>query len=447
VENYTGELRASTTRHPAYVTLKTAVDARGAFLAHEAKVVYNGGAYAGGKPGAMLTPGNGFVCVPYQIPNAKIDITVVYTNSQPTAHVRAPCAPQLFFAWEQHIELIAKSFGIDSLEFRLRNCVKPGDTFPSNEKIKSANAELVLQRLKRELGPLAPGHGRGIGLVVWHLGSGKTAVKMRLSADGSVDVMVGVPDQGAGAYTVVRRVAAATLGIAPEAVSVRRGSTSVAPHDPGAGASRVTHIVGGATEVAARLLLEKIAEKMGRHATIAESARIVCADGPLDVVGSYDGTHAPDHAADFTFTVLGVDVDVDRETGAFRIAQALLVTDVGQIINPVAHQGQIDGGFVYGLGNAVMEEMPLDESGKVTTLSLGEYKLPTMKDIPPFRTVLVEVAAGDGPYGAKSAGELGNTAVPAAIGNAIADATGVRLHEYPITAERIFHALAASAHD
>ena len=94
-----------------------------------------------------------------------------------------------------------------------------------------------------------------------------------------------------------------------------------------------------------------------------------------------------------------------------------------------------------------MEEMPLDESGKVTTLSLGEYKLPTMKDIPPFRTVLVEVAAGDGPYGAKSAGELGNTAVPAAIGNAIADATGIRLHEYPITAERIFHALVASEHE
>ena len=156
------------------------------------------------------------------------------------------------------------------------------------------------------------------------------------------------------------------------------------------------------------------------------------------VSGTYDGTHGADHAADFNFVGLCVDVDADQETGAFKIADVVLVADVGRIINPIGHQGQIDGGLIYGLGNAVMEEMPLDESGKVTTLSLGEYKLPTMMDIPPFRTVLVTAGMGEGPYGAKAAGELGNIGVPAAIANAVASALGVRLAEFPVTSERIY---------
>lgn len=123
-----------------------------------------------------------------------------------------------------------------------------------------------------------------------------------------------------------------------------------------------------------------------------------------------------------------------------HITDVLFVTDVGQIISPVGHQGQIDGGFVYGLGGALMEELPVDESGKITTLSLGEYKLPTMRDLPPFRTVLVP-ASGLGPYGAKMAGELSNSGVAPALANAIYNAVGVRLQTFPLTSERIYHAL------
>jgi CO/xanthine dehydrogenase Mo-binding subunit len=445
VDSYTDELQGGTTRHRAYITLKTAVDTDGTFLAHHSTVIYDGGAYGAGKPGGTVTPGAGYTTVPYQVPNVKVDVTVVYTNTVPTAHVRSPGAPQLYFCWEQHADLMAEALGIDPLEFRLRNCVKQGDAFPTNEKIKDANAVMVLERLKQELKPLvpAPGRGRGYGLVVWHLGAGKTAVQMRLNADGSVVVFTGVPDQGAGAFTVVRRVAAAALGIAPDKVDVQRLPTDTALEDPGAGASRVTHIVGGATAVAAQKLIEKVAETAGTGGSLAERAAKACANGPLEVVGAYDGNHDASHPADFSFVVCAVDVDVDRETGAFRIADALLIADVGQIINPIGHQGQIDGGFIYGLGNAIMEEMPLDESGKVTTLSLGEYKLPTIADIPPFRTVLVQAAAGEGPFGAKAAGELGNTAIPAAVANAVARAVGVRLMEYPVTSERIFSALQA----
>jgi len=131
---------------------------------------------------------------------------------------------------------------------------------------------------------------------------------------------------------------------------------------------------------------------------------------------------------------------VDRETGAFTIHDAVLVTDVGVIVNPIGHQGQIDGGFVFGLGGALMEELVLDESGKVTTLSLGDYKLPTMRDVPPLRTVLIPAPAG-GPFGVKMAGELSTPPVAPAIINAICDAAGVRVTRFPITAERVFEAL------
>jgi CO/xanthine dehydrogenase Mo-binding subunit len=131
---------------------------------------------------------------------------------------------------------------------------------------------------------------------------------------------------------------------------------------------------------------------------------------------------------------------VDPATGRVRIDNAIAVCDVGTIINPVAHQGQLDGRFIYGLGQAVTEELVIEE-GRVTNQSLGEYKLPTQMDAPPFRSVLIPTEIGPGPFGAKAAGELTNTAVAGAVANAVYDAVGVRLTEMPITAERVYAAL------
>jgi CO/xanthine dehydrogenase Mo-binding subunit len=117
--------------------------------------------------------------------------------------------------------------------------------------------------------------------------------------------------------------------------------------------------------------------------------------------------------------------------------------DAAQIVNPVAHQGQIDGGFVMGLGAALMEDVTVNEDGKVTTPSLGEYKLPTMRDVPPLRTILLPAPPGDGPFGTRMIGELSNVGVPAAVVNAIDDAVGVRLAHFPVRAEDVFAALAA----
>ncbi len=175
-------------------------------------------------------------------------------------------------------------------------------------------------------------------------------------------------------------------------------------------------------------------------ADFAESARLLCAAGPYEVTGDYTDPKG-DNGTDVSFAACLIDVDVDRATGALRVRDALAVLDVGTIINPIAHQGQIDGGFVFGLGGALSEELLTDESGRITTLSLAEYKLPSMRDIPPLRTVLVRAPVGDGPYGAKMIGELINVAVGPAIADAVANATGARLQQLPITNERVYEAL------
>jgi carbon-monoxide dehydrogenase large subunit len=463
VMTYTEELTIAATRHRAYITLKTAVDRDGRMLAHSSDVVYDGGAYAGTKPGPNLMAGTGYATVPYNVPNVRVDTKSVYTNCVPGAHVRSPIDVQLFFAWEQHVEMIAEALAIDPIELRMLNVIREGQTAVSDEAVHHPKGYEVLETVRRESGygsPLPPGRGLGIALFCRHTGGGKTSLRMTLSADGFIDVLTGVPDQGAGMHTVVQRVAAAALSVAVERIRVRRGNTSEANADPGAGASRVTHIVGGASQVAGeklRALLEErsglvldddafVDPASGRREAFGTVAARLCAEGPIDVTGAFDGSHEdPAHPADFTFSAFAIEVDVDVETGAVKIHRALLVTDVGQIINPVGHQGQVEGGFVFGLGTALMEELPLDESGKVTTLSLGEYKLPTIMDIPPFRTVLVEAAPGAGPYGAKMAGELSTSGVAPAIVNAVYNAVGVRLSEFPVTSERVYDALLARA--
>jgi CO/xanthine dehydrogenase Mo-binding subunit len=462
VYTYVEELQASSTRHKAYLTLKTAVDKNGKFLAHASDVIYDGGAYAAGKPTPDLLPGAGYATVGYQIPNVRLNITCVYTNTIVGAHVRSPADVQVYFAWEQHVDMIAADLGIDPLELRMLNVVREGESAVTGESIHEPQGFAVLEALKRDLDahPAKDGGAWGIALVCRHTGGGKTAADATLHPDGHIEIVVGVPDQGSGAHTVAQRVFAAAFGVEVDRVSVRQGSTLEAKKDPGSGGSRVTYIVGNAARVAAEALLAEIKRRTGlvlddgRFVDAATSRSVSYADGvtaatagaPIHVVGEFDGTqHDAAHPADYSFSAFGFDVEVDRETGAYDVRDSVLVTDVGRIINPVAHQGQIDGGFIYGIGSATMEEMPIDESGKLTSLSLGDYKIPSMKDIPPMRTILVETRSAGGPYGSKMAGEMTNSGVAPAIVNAVANCAGVRLAEFPVTAERIYAALARSA--
>jgi CO/xanthine dehydrogenase Mo-binding subunit len=164
---------------------------------------------------------------------------------------------------------------------------------------------------------------------------------------------------------------------------------------------------------------------------------VTAAGGPITV--SID-LEVPRNASSTSYTAQVAEVEVDRETGQVKLHRFVSAHDVGTIINPIAHQGQIDGGALMAIGSSLMEEL-ISDHGKITTTNLGEYKIPNIADIPKFQTVLVQSNAGPGPYAAKGIGEHANVSPPAAIANAVHDACGVRLFDIPVTAEKVFNAI------
>ncbi|MBI4493563.1 MAG: xanthine dehydrogenase family protein molybdopterin-binding subunit [Chloroflexi bacterium] len=470
--SYADELLSANPRHSARFYLRTGVARVGRIVAHQTRAYFNGGAYGGAKPAhGLLLPGWDALEV-YNIPNTRLETFVVYTNTVPSGNMRAPGAAQLALAGEGHVEHIARSLGMDPLEFRLLNALREGDTSPAGHPVRNPRAVAVLEALRRETNwgqrALPPNHGRGIALRSRHVGQGKTEIAFHLLPDGRIEALYGTPDQGSGSATLVRRIASAVLSVPLERVVVRYGTTAEAPWDAGAGASRVTHVVGRAALAATTRLKEKLlelaAEVMGwpagqvrleqDHFLTGDGAQEkvpfevvaqrILRSGPVEAGAAYDSSgHSPDEPGDFNFHAYMVEVEVDPETGQVRPIEAVVAVDVGAIINPIAHQGQIDGSFVYGLGNALMEELVV-EDGKVITISLADYKLPSQEDVVPLRTVLVPTEIGPGPFGAKAAGESVNAGVSPAIANAIYDAVGARVKTLPLTAERVLQAIRAA---
>jgi CO/xanthine dehydrogenase Mo-binding subunit len=264
---------------------------------------------------------------------------------------------------------------------------------------------------------------------VRHVGRGRTSVVLTVPGDGTVEVLTGAPDQGGGAHTMIQRVVAAELGIDPERVRVKRGTTAETPHDPGVGGSRVTPVAGNASIDGARKLRAALA---ARSAEIDTALR---AGAGLSVTGVAEQTEERYGICAYVATV-----SVDRDTGRVRVLDVALAADVGTVINPVAHRGQLEGAFVFGLGQTLMEELRIEE-GRVVTTNLDTYKIPTMPDVPPLRITALTDDPGPGPFGAKSVGELGNAAIGPAIANAIRDAVGVRLMKAPISAEDVHRAM------
>ena len=432
VTRYADDLQATNTRHAATITLRTGVDSEGRIVAHTSRVVFDGGAYAAGKPVITLMPGDAMLTLAgYRVPAARVEATTVYTNQVPAGHARAPGQPQNAFAAESHVDLIARDLGIDPLEFRERNIVRPGVIDVTGQPWHGTDGPALLARLRAasRFGRIegwhhvhGRGHGEGIALGVRHVGRGRAAMSLRTLPGGRVELRTGVSDQGGGAHTLFQRIVAAELGIPLERVTVVRGLTDAVPNDPGVGGSRVTPVQGSAALDAARKLKAKLSD-LGRSLDDA---------GEIEVTGT-----AAQETHEASMYAYVVRLGVDKDTGSTKIQQVTLVADVGTVINPVALRGQLEGGFIFGLGQAAMEELRV-EDGRVVTANLGDYKLPTIADVPPLRIELVTDHSGPGPFGAKSAGELANPAVGAAVANAIQDACGARVMSLPVTAEKIW---------
>jgi CO/xanthine dehydrogenase Mo-binding subunit len=464
VMTYTEELTAGNPRHPSVIRLKTGVKRDGTLVARDALAVWNSGAYGAHKPIPTVHILGGLeACGSYRIPHLRMDSRCVYTNQIPAGFMRSPGRPQMAFAVESQMDIIAHELGLDPVEVRLRNLLQEGDLHGRGHRYYRLKGVETLRAAVEagEIGKPKPGPyiGRGLAFGDRPIGAGPTGVLLRLHPEGRVEVCYGLPDQGVGMGTMLRQVVAEALALPVEQVSAATADTDRAPFDIGAGASRHTYIAGGAAlraaeDLAARLaataaaLLGAAPEAVRREADryVADGRTVplaaVCeqaarvAGGVLEVRADVN-LPDPDQTC---FLAQVAEVEVDPETGQVRLRRLVTVHDVGTVINPLNHQGQIEGGVLQGVGQALIEELVV-EQGRVLTPNLGEYKLPTIADIPPLTTVLVEGGGGPGPYGAKAIGEASLIPTPAAIANAIYDACGVRLFSLPLTAEKVWRAL------
>jgi CO/xanthine dehydrogenase Mo-binding subunit len=468
VMNYAEELMAGNPRHPSVVRVKTGVKRDGSLVAREAEVIFNGGAYAAFKPGEIPNLGGATHATGvYRIPNYAIRSYGVYTNSVPCGYYRAPGQPQVVFAVESHMDLIAEELGMDPLELRLKNLLKNGDVLPGGRSVDQVRVRETLEAAAKvaSWGRQGSGKkiGRGISVSFRHVGAGgEASAEISASPKGKVVVRSAVPDTGTGTHTLLRQIAAEVLTLPPGDVEIVIGDTDTFEVDAAPGGSKITNMVGqallGAAEelretmktIAAPILgcsvdgvkLEKghFSAKGRRKKVIsfAELARRASkADYALRVRKTYQVKVRSPVAA---FVAQVAEVEVDEETGILNVRRIVTAHDVGTIVNPLTHQGQIEGGVVQGLGYATMEEV-IAENGKVVTLNLGDYRIPCVKDIPELKTVLVEDSSGPGPFAAKHIGENGIVPTAAAIANALHDAVGVRIFDLPLAAEKIYFAL------
>jgi CO/xanthine dehydrogenase Mo-binding subunit len=457
VMTYGEELIAGNPRHPSTIRIKSGVKKDGTLWAREVSVVFNSGAYAGFKPNATINlPGARHAAGAYRIPNSAIDAFSIYTNLIPSGHMRGPGDPQIYFAVESHTDYIARKIGMDPWEFRRKNVLRIGDMLTGGHRIDSDMGITVVDRMRpKRASRSKPFSGRGIALCIGNIGPGECNLEVGLGRQGKIFILTTVTDTGTGAHTILRQIVAEILGIAADEVIVISGDTDTFATDIALGGSRVTFLAGTAATIAATKLREKMITEAARRWEVPEAAvrigrgmlsapgkklsfaALAAETGEMKEFGRR--THS-ERDGTLSFFGQAADVQIDPDTGKIVHLKITTFNEVGTIINPIAHQGQIEGGMMQGLGFAMIENLP-DAEGRITAANLGDYKIPCVRDIPELETVHVHNPAGPGPFQSKPIGECTTTPTPAAVANAIYDAIGVQILDAPVTAEKIYLAL------
>jgi CO/xanthine dehydrogenase Mo-binding subunit len=440
------------------IDLKLGADADGRLQALIARVLVDNGA----GPGFPASRVGAFLARPYHLPAYRIDCSGVMTNTPPARAYRGQPGALACFALESAIDELAQALGEDPIEFRLRNLRRAGEPDPAGGTWPCVGGAECLQAARPLLTRL--GHKAGLAYAVWDGYEGAAAAQCRLNPDGSLTVQVGTVDIS-GTSTTLAMLAAEAFGLPLEQVTVEVGDSATAPYSLSAGGSAVTYVLGNAVTQAAvdarRQLLEIAVEELEvavedlelgagqvqvrgtphRSCTVADlAARIY---GPHSPYPPVHGRGRVRVAASSPMAAVHLaDVDVDQETGEWRLASYTAVHDVGRALNPAEIEAQIHGGVLQGIGRAFGEELRW-EVGCGATTSFLTYELPTVEVAPPITVKLIEVPSPLGPLGARGAGEPSILPGPPAIANAIARATGVRLRELPFTLEATLRAGAA----
>jgi CO/xanthine dehydrogenase Mo-binding subunit len=423
VMRYDEDLTTVNPRHPSEYRVQLGCDQEGHLVAAAIEARFNAGAYGAFTPRG-ITPHSGGVVASYRVPAFYSSVTRVYTNTVPRGNMRAPGAPQAVFAFESAMDELAVEADLHPLEFRTANLLKTGEADTDQQKwVEHRGLETVEAALGAlELAEPPAGWLYGAACVVYSRSMSATAsTSLRLTpvGDGCIRVETPITETGAGMHTALREMVARQLGYETGQIEVVAASTRDLPHDAGVGGSRVTGGLATAVDIAAKRWLNR------DH----NESIVIDVEQPISPrVGSY--------------LVQIAQVAVDPETGELKVLEIMSVADVAEIVNPLAHQMQIDGGMVMGFGQACLED--LDESGgEIWAANMGEYRLPSARDVPRHKTVLVPGGIGVGSANVKNIGEQSTPPVAAVIANAVYDATGCRIRELPLTAERIYLALQA----
>jgi CO/xanthine dehydrogenase Mo-binding subunit len=466
------ELEAGMPAPQVIIKMKTGVKRDGTLMAIEAEAILESGAYSG----AVLAVAGVFLASLYLFPNFDIKGFEVLTHKPSIAAYRAPVAPQTIFAIDSQMEQIAKKLGVDPVEFRLRHVQHEGDKMANNQPWLSNGAAEVLTRLaehpiwkKRAEWKASAKDGKlrgtGISLGGWLGGLQPTGATVRLNPDGTLQVMTGQVDI-AGTNIALAQIAATAYGVDIDKVKITTGDTDVAPVTGLSAGSKTTYTVGvaviQAAEIARKQTLEIAAKELEAsvHDLEIEDGKVTVRGVPdkgitlasigkkgnlyMSKVEPVIGASHPAFSVQApAFCAQLAQIEVDPDTGEVTLHNFVVAQDVGKAINPAQIEGQMQGGAVQSLGMALTEALMYDDKARLTNPSLLDYRKLTSADLPNIETIIVEKPAPHGPFGARGVGEPPIVPAPAAIANAIEDATGVRLTHLPLSPERIALAIAS----
>lgn len=473
-------------RHPTKMHMALGAGKDGTFQVLDADILIDGGAY--GSFGVVTSYYNGVLLqAPYRIDNFGFRARRVYTNKPQCGAMRGHGAVNPRFAVETLIDRLAEQMQADPCELRLKNFFDSDSLTVGQFRITSNGSSESLQRVmelsdwKNKFRKMPPGHGFGVACGFYISGSAlpihwneypQSVVHLKVDLDGRVLVTSGASDIGQGSDTMLAIVVAEVLGLSLDFIFVVAADTTLTPIDLGSYSSRVTFMAGNAAKQAAENLRERIFQAVAinrkvepadlsiRHERVFTPDRSVDISwveaveiatrktGALNVSGAYN---SPKLGGDFkgagaglspsySFGAVVAEVKVDPETGKVTVVNIWGAHDAGKALNPLAVEGQLEGSWHMGLGQAMSEQMKY-YNGLLVNANFVDYKIPTSKDTPPIHTTIVESADPEGPFGAKECGEGAIHPVIPAIANAIYDAVGVRVTSLPINEEELLNAL------
>jgi xanthine dehydrogenase molybdenum-binding subunit len=486
------EFKCTPTRQPAIIDIEVGAMKNGTLTFRDVYLIMDNGAYTSWGatiPYVLMNP----ITSLYKCKNIKFKTDIIYTNNMYAGAMRGYGNLQGTFALESIMDMLAEKLGMDALELRLKNCNEPGEVTPQGMQVTTCGLRDCLNAVgkrldwpnKRNRRDLQTGSlRRGVGLASYfHVGGGARVYKsdgcgaiVKLDDFGHVTLITGSTDIGQGSETVLAQITAEELGVRTDDVTVINSDSAIKPWDVGVHASRTTFIAGNAAreaaakvkaevlKVASELLGEAVKkmdindrtvfvkanpennisiDKVCRSAHFREDGKVFAAETFYDPpTERQNREYQGNISVTYGFGTQGAEVEVDIETGHVKVLKMAIANDVGRAINPMLLEGQLEGGLSMGIGYALLEKLVVTD-GKLMNPNFLDYKMPTVKDMPPMEIDIIETDDPAGPFGAKGIGEAGAIPTAAAIGNAIADALGFHIFEVPMLPEMVLNEIKA----